>query len=49
MANNIIHIYRPELTDAERARRMTEIKKAAERFIVAAERTKHEQHHQHDR
>ena len=48
MAKNIIRIHRPELTDAERARRMEEIKRAAERLIIAAERTKHEQH-QHDR
>lgn len=41
---NIITIYRPELTDKERERRMKQIKEAAAQLIVAADlqRRKHE-------
>ena len=39
---NIIRIHRPELTDEERARRMREIKKAAERLIIATEKVRKE-------
>ena len=37
---NIITIHRPELTAEERARRMEQIKEAAARLVLAAERTK---------
>ena len=37
---NIIRISRPELTDEERARRMEQIKQAAAKLIIAAERSK---------
>lgn len=37
MSNHIIRVIRPELTDEERARRMEQIKQAAERLMVAAE------------
>ncbi len=36
MAENIIRVYRPELTAEERARRMKQIKEAAERLVTAA-------------
>ena len=36
----IVHINRPELTDEERARRMEEIKRAAERLLIATEKRK---------
>ena len=39
MSNYIIRVHRPELTDAERAKRMEEIKRAAIQLIVAAERS----------
>jgi ribosome recycling factor len=32
---NIIRVHRPELTDEERALRMAQIKKAAERLLLA--------------
>lgn len=37
MANtkNIIRVHRPELTEEERAHRMAQIKKAAERLLLA--------------
>ena len=35
MSNAIIRVHRPELTDEERARRMAQIKEAAERLLVA--------------
>lgn len=38
--NNIIRVHRPELTAEERARRMEQIKEAAARLVLAAERTK---------
>lgn len=34
----IIHIRRPELTEAERAKRMEEIKQAAVDLVLAAEK-----------
>lgn len=37
MTNTIIRVHRPELTAEERARRMEQIKQAAERLMVAAE------------
>lgn len=37
---NIIRIHRPELTAEERAKRMKEIKEAAERLVLAAYREK---------
>ena len=37
MTNAIIRVHRPELTEEERARRMKQIKKAAEQLIVAAD------------
>ena len=42
MSNNIIRVYRPELTEEERARRMARIKRAAEELLIAAERTRKE-------
>ena len=36
----IIHIYRPELTAEERAKRMEAIKKAAVDLVIATERKK---------
>lgn len=36
MTNAIIRVHRPELTEEERARRMRQIKQAAEQLIVAA-------------
>lgn len=38
MQKNIIIVHRPELTPEERARRMKEIKKAAERLLIAAQK-----------
>lgn len=38
MQKHIIIIHRPELTAEERARRMKEIKKAAERLLIAAQK-----------
>ena len=38
MSNAIIRVHRPELTDEERARRMKEIRLAAERLLVATYR-----------
>ena len=37
MANAIVRVHRPELTAEERARRMEQIKKAAERVLIAAQ------------
>lgn len=34
----ITHVTRPELTEAERAKRMTEIKQAAVNLVLATER-----------
>lgn len=39
---NIIRVHRPELTEAERAKRMEAIKEAAARLIVATARAKKE-------
>ncbi len=39
---NIIIVHRPELSEAERARRMEQIKEAAARLIVAADTNKQE-------
>jgi ribosome recycling factor len=44
---NIIRVYRPELTEEERAKRMKAIKEAAERLIVAAHRKEHTYEHHH--
>lgn len=38
--NAIIHINRPELTAEERAKRMEEIKQAATKLLIAAEKNK---------
>lgn len=38
MNNAIIRVTRPVLTDEERARRMEQIKRAAENLLIAAER-----------
>lgn len=35
---NIVRVYRPELTPEERERRMAEIKKAAIELLIAVER-----------
>ena len=35
---NIVHIYRPELTPEERAKRMEAIKKATVKLVIAAEK-----------
>lgn len=40
MANNIIHVHRPELTPEERARRMKQIHDAAAQLIIAANEAK---------
>lgn len=37
---NIVTVERPELTDKERARRMKQIKEAAERLLAATELAK---------
>lgn len=42
MSKNIIRVHRPVLTDEERERRMAEIKRAAERLLIAAERARKE-------
>ena len=42
MAENIIVVHRPVLTDEERARRMEQIRQAAVRLILAAERAQME-------
>ena len=39
---NIIRVHRPELSEAERARRMEQIKEAAARLIMAADTYKKE-------
>lgn len=39
---NIVTVHRPELTEAERAKRMEAIKTAAARLIVAAAKEKKE-------
>ena len=36
----VTHIYRPELTDKERAKRMEKIKQAAARLVLETEKTK---------
>lgn len=38
MNKYIIRVHRPELTTEERAKRMTQIKEAAERLLLACER-----------
>ena len=43
---NIVRIHRPTLTDEERARRMEQIKAAAVRLLLAAERAKKEKEHE---
>lgn len=43
MSNAIVRVHRPELTDEERARRMQEIRLAAERLLVATYRQRKEQ------
>ena len=40
MANCITRVHHPDITDAERARRMEEIKKATVNFVIAAEEQK---------
>lgn len=40
MSRNTIIVHRPELTDEERAKRMAEIKQAAERLILETEKAK---------
>lgn len=42
MSNNIIRVHRPVLTDEERARRMEQIKKAAEQLLIAVELSRKE-------
>lgn len=42
MSNNIIRVHRPVLTDEERARRMEQIKKAAEHLLIAVELSRKE-------
>lgn len=36
MSNFIVHVYRPELTPEERARRMAQIEAAAAKLLIAA-------------
>ena len=43
MAENIIVVHRPVLTDEERARRMEQIRQAAVKLILAAERVRMEE------
>ena len=38
--NDQVRVHRPILTDAERAKRMEEIKQAAVRLVLATEKTK---------
>lgn len=38
--NIIVRVHRPDLTPEERARRMEEIKRAARRLLISAEKTK---------
>lgn len=40
MSTNTIIVHRPELTPEERAKRMAEIKQAAERLILETEKAK---------
>lgn len=40
MAENIVRIHRPTLTPEEYAKRMADIKRAAERLVMATERQK---------
>lgn len=47
MSNAIIRVHRPELTDEERARRMKQIKVAAERLLVATYRQRKEKQNDH--
>ena len=42
MAENIIRIHRPDLTPEEHAKRMKQIKEAAERLVLAAMKAKWE-------
>lgn len=42
MSKNIIRVHRPKLTDEERARRMAEIKRAAEALLIATMRKEKE-------
>ena len=42
MTKNIIRVHRPVLTDEERARRMEQIRKAAEQLLIAAELSRKE-------
>lgn len=41
MTNIIVRVHRPELTEEERARRMKQIKQAAEQLIIATAAAKH--------
>ena len=47
MSNAIVRIHRPELTDEERARRMKQIKQAAEQLLVATYRQRNEKQNDH--
>lgn len=47
MSNAIVRIHRPELTDEERARRMKQIKQAAEQLLVATYRQRKEKQNDH--
>lgn len=40
MPKNIITVHRPELTEAERTKRMAAVKDAAVRLIIAVEQNK---------
>lgn len=40
MAENIVRVHRPELTPEERARRMKQIKEAAERLVADCAKSK---------
>lgn len=42
MSNAIVRVHRPELTDEERARRMQEVRAAAEQLLVATYRQRKE-------
>lgn len=47
MSSAIIRVHRPELTDEERARRMKQIKEAAERLLLATYQQRKEKQNDH--
>lgn len=47
MSNAIVRVHRPELTDEERARRMQEVRAAAQQLLVATYRQRKEKQNDH--